>query len=778
MDTEEISKWQNAVVIAGGSAEGLNSNLKTLGGSLVDIEKGLPRAKRALVAFNAIGITNLGKGKHVEIGQVFEQLHEKMSNGKMSLMEAMELGKKVGITDEALIRTLHKGGEAYEEMMAKAKAAGTVSKEQAEASEKAEEGMNEFKISMQRAMELIVQLALPAITAVSGALTKVSQWAHEHSGAIQAAIMGIVGGLILMNVQAIIAGVQMAFTWAITTAGAIAAQFAFLQAGIAAAWAWVMASGGLILVVAGIALLIGGMVKLYNSFEGFRSVVQSVFGWIKNYILTVFNAIWDTAKSVFDAIGDAVDLIVGIFTFNGDKIKTSWHKLWDDIKAAVHMAWMIILFQILSAAIVIVNTVNMIWPAIKAGLTSFVEAWKVGFRQIVASVFGVVGDLFDAWKAGMGLLLAPVLTVWASIKAVFTGAAHAVGAMVMGAFHAVGEGFHALVGAATGAGHEVVSRFNNAFHNLVALASAVWTGIKGIFAAEVQGVVNIGKALVTGFEAIFNGMLKVVHAVWLMIKDLFTGNISGLVSDGRALLAGFEGIFQAIAAVAEAVWEAIRGVVMAGVNAVIGIGKTLLAPFTGIFNGILSAGKAVWTGIKEAAAAPLQWIEEKLGGVLKLVGKAMSLFHKGAATAAVAVAAHVAPAAPTQAAPVPVTSNAHPANRSQAHVAPAAPTQAPKAKAYEDMTIGERLAKFKEQSDAYDAKHRPAEGGVQQLLDMQKQARSASVKTNTTSNINKETHIGAINVQTAATDAPGIAKDIGGAIQSHGLVDHADGGMV
>jgi len=53
-----------------------------------------------------------------------------------------------------------------------------------------------------------------------------------------------------------------------------------------------------------------------------------------------------------------------------------------------------------------------------------------------------------------------------------------------------------------------------------------------------------------------------------------------------------------------------------------------------------------------------------------------------------------------------------------------------------------------------------------------------STFSSSSSNSTRETHIGAINVQTMATDAPGIAKDMHGAIQQRGgLVDQADGGF-
>ena len=56
LTVEQLGEWQNAAVLSGGSAGGFNHSIKALGGSLVDIEKGLPRAKRALAVFQAVGI--------------------------------------------------------------------------------------------------------------------------------------------------------------------------------------------------------------------------------------------------------------------------------------------------------------------------------------------------------------------------------------------------------------------------------------------------------------------------------------------------------------------------------------------------------------------------------------------------------------------------------------------------------------------------------------------------------------------------------------------------
>jgi len=55
--------------------------------------------------------------------------------------------------------------------------------------------------------------------------------------------------------------------------------------------------------------------------------------------------------------------------------------------------------------------------------------------------------------------------------------------------------------------------------------------------------------------------------------------------------------------------------------------------------------------------------------------------------------------------------------------------------------------------------------------------RPSTSNSNSTSTSTRETHIGAIHIETKATDAKGIAAELPGAIKSHGLSDQSDGGV-
>jgi hypothetical protein len=367
MSVEDISLWQNAAVIAGGSAEGFNQSLKGMGESLIAIEKGLPRAQRAMKAFEAAGIHGLGKGKHVEITDMYQKIHDKFQG--LSMVEAQTLGKRMQL-DEATIRVLHKSGEEYDEFMAKAKAAGQITKEQAEAAEQTEEALNGLKISMQHAAEVVVQLMLPGIKWLSEALTKVAQWAQQNPEVIKAVLLGIAAAALVMGQNAIIAGAKM---------------FA----------GWVMATGGLILIPALIGAVIAGLALLYMKSETFRELIAG--GW--NYIRTIMIALWDTVKDVFGAIESGLDLLVGIFTMDGSRISAAWGSVCGFINAAFKKLGAILVFYVLTMAVAVVNTFNLMWGVIKKPAETFFN-WIAEKFAAVAKVFKAIASLIPGASAG------------------------------------------------------------------------------------------------------------------------------------------------------------------------------------------------------------------------------------------------------------------------------------------------------------------------------------------------------------------------------------------
>lgn len=94
-----------------------------------------------------------------------------------------------------------------------------------------------------------------------------------------------------------------------------------------------------ILVIAGIAALVAGLIWAYNNVEWFRNVVNAAFTFIKDVIIGAFSAVWENLKGTFAGILDfikaqienmklifngIIDFFTGVFTGN-------WEQAWNGI---------------------------------------------------------------------------------------------------------------------------------------------------------------------------------------------------------------------------------------------------------------------------------------------------------------------------------------------------------------------------------------------------------------------------------------------------------------
>lgn len=127
-----------------------------------------------------------------------------------------------------------------------------------------------LKISLSETKETIGAALIPVVEKILPILTKFGNWASENTAVfltIAGVIAGIAAAVLLVN------GAMTAWT-AITTA-ATAVQTAFNA---------VLAINPMTLIIIGIVALVAALVIAYKKFEGFRNVVDSVFGFIKGAV--------------------------------------------------------------------------------------------------------------------------------------------------------------------------------------------------------------------------------------------------------------------------------------------------------------------------------------------------------------------------------------------------------------------------------------------------------------------------------------------------------------
>ena len=171
------------------------------------------------------------------------------------------------------LKALIKDGMSAEEAMAALKAAGTTAGQFKRAS-----------LAFAETKESIGAALIPVLEKMLPYLTKFAQWASENPNLIAAVAAGI-GGLAV----------------------------AILAVNAA------MAINPITLIVVGIAALIAALAVAYKKFEGFRNIVDAVFGgikwWIQNVSIPLFQALFNTAKTICNAIASAWNNTFGKLSF-------------------------------------------------------------------------------------------------------------------------------------------------------------------------------------------------------------------------------------------------------------------------------------------------------------------------------------------------------------------------------------------------------------------------------------------------------------------------------
>lgn len=100
-----------------------------------------------------------------------------------------------------------------------------------------------------------------------------------------------------------------------------------------------LAANPFILVIAGIAALVAGLIWAYNNVEWFRNGVNAAFTFIKNVMIGAFSTVWENLKGTFTGIMNFVKsqienmklIFNGLIDFFNGVFTGNWRKAWDGI---------------------------------------------------------------------------------------------------------------------------------------------------------------------------------------------------------------------------------------------------------------------------------------------------------------------------------------------------------------------------------------------------------------------------------------------------------------
>ena len=281
----------------------------------------------------------------------------------------------------------------------------------------------------------------------------------------------------------------------LTIVGALTPIFLTLQAVFMSSFgAMIAAALPIIGIVAGVVTAIAAIVvvvqHLWETNEGFREVVTTVW----NAILEVINAVVSEISSFVMSIFGTV---VTWWTENQELIRASAETVWNAISAVIDtvMTYLGPLIQATWDNIQLVITTA--WEIIKTVVETAINV-VLGIIQAVMQI--ITGDWSGAWETIKGVFS----TVWQGIQSVAQTIFSAIQSFISSTLNAISSTISSVWNGISG----TVSSVLNGISSTV---SSVWNGIKNSIGSAINGAKDLVSAAINAIKGLFNFSISWPH---------------------------------------------------------------------------------------------------------------------------------------------------------------------------------------------------------------------------------------------------------------------------
>ena len=284
----------------------------------------------------------------------------------------------------------------------------------------------------------------------------------------------------------------------VTVAGILVPIFLTLQAAAVALGtsigAMIAAAAPIIgiaaLIVAAIAAVVIGIKYLWDTNEGFREGVMTVW----NAILEVINSV---VSEVSNFIMSMFGVVVNWWTENQELIRSSAETVWGAIQTVID-AVMTFLGPLIEGA----------WANIQLVITTAWEVIKTVVETAINVVLGIIkavmqiitGDWSGAWET----IKSTISTVWNAIQSISQ--------TVMGALQSyISNTLNAISGAVSAVWNGIKATVSFVLTSIYNNVTSIWSGIKNAIGSAINGAKDLVSSAISAIKGLFNFSVSWPH---------------------------------------------------------------------------------------------------------------------------------------------------------------------------------------------------------------------------------------------------------------------------